>query len=879
MNNDGEGGTDLPPSFDFESSEDSNDQTSMVATPSSNIFHRISRSIKLCLHMDWIRAKRGEKRNRLKEVKQLCTTILRARRCRTACSYFCVFIFLALCYHLGNKYRSQSFPKGIWSKAQFKLGLNKRMTLMLPSYKWQMDSLLSSPSTGMCYTEKDGETVQSCLWQLRSAPQEVEEKIRHDFALEGCPAILEEMQSSGAAKSTWGMHRAKSEPVPGERVLVVFYVPMGGQYVSNISNIMRLNLLHYASRGWKIALQGEWYSPEGELFHGVDEAMIIRHDVGDDGVVDQKRRKNYAHKWEFFDDVVDGSASRGEHNNMILMDDFDFVLVPDVELLWTPVDLACFVKKAKNMSMSSGPPHHGARGGVSHIPIPHCDDASALSAPLLATHALHLLRAQKECTPTLESTEIGARVCGAPVYCHQPPRRAARHLRGKGRRHHRARGATRRRMMPRKNAHQPTVARQFAGFQHVSRGTSMSGEQTGKSGSIPAGQPHTYRACWKEYVCEKRSSPNNTMGNSTNTPVMGNPYNGGITLPSGEHLFPHLAQLHDTVDGRRVIKSLFDAPQDHGTVTRESLSRLMNLSTYVSTEGIQKFANAHCPFMTVSPTPGKHNVLPRFDRSTSTPPRAVVILSTSATRIDVARANAYVFEKHGFDMIIGHYDLNVDDFRQEPWYRDDFVVLSIVKKFPGKMVFTKYVLENHREVIDRYEHVLLSDADFLWTTVDMTCYLNKAKRFGMVAPALYGHHRSWEQNVNLSKKMRKCPVRRTNEAEVGGPMFKTKDMDKLLSLFLEENLDEEGILISDWCMDLVWCRLFLGCGTYETCGNPIHCNYHSQPDKLDWANGKNKICLNLQAAFDEYWHRDTGPGGSKSSSFHEDKFECIEDEN
>lgn len=108
-------------------------------------------------------------------------------------------------------------------------------------------------------------------------------------------------------------------------------------------------------------------------------------------------------------------------------------------------------------------------------------------------------------------------------------------------------------------------------------------------------------------------------------------------------------------------------------------------------------------------------------------------------------------------------------------------------------------------------------------------------------------------------------------------MFKKKYLDKLLSLYLKDNHDENGNLISDWCLDLVWCRMMGGCGVYETCGSPLHCDEGTLKLNLDWKGGKNSVCVNLQEEFDEYWHPDPGGGGSKSAATHESRFECIDD--
>lgn len=116
-------------------------------------------------------------------------------------------------------------------------------------------------------------------------------------------------------------------------------------------------------------------------------------------------------------------------------------------------------------------------------------------------------------------------------------------------------------------------------------------------------------------------------------------------------------------------------------------------------------------------------------------------------------------------------------------------------------------------------------------------------------------------------------------------MFKRESLDLLLSLYLKDNHDEEGNLIYDFCLDFVWCRMMGGCGVYETCGNPIHCNGLTKKN-FDWEQGRNKPCVNLMEAFDEYWHPDiqgspdlmsTYPG-SKSSATHERKFGCIDEE-
>merc|ERR1719289_718902 len=98
-------------------------------------------------------------------------------------------------------------------------------------------------------------------------------------------------------------------------------------------------------------------------------------------------------------------------------------------------------------------------------------------------------------------------------------------------------------------------------------------------------------------------------------------------------------------------------------------------------------------------------------------------------------------------MILGHYDQNVTLFEQEAWYApndadaaDPLVVLKKMKPYKGKYNLIDDLIQHHRPLLDAYDYILLPDSDFLWTTVNLTCYVQKANRFALTGPAVVGRH-------------------------------------------------------------------------------------------------------------------------------------------
>eukprot|EP00397_Hematodinium_sp_SG-2012_P020711 GEMP01021354.1.p1 GENE.GEMP01021354.1~~GEMP01021354.1.p1 ORF type:complete len:306 (+),score=67.69 GEMP01021354.1:1093-2010(+) len=271
------------------------------------------------------------------------------------------------------------------------------------------------------------------------------------------------------------------------------------------------------------------------------------------------------------------------------------------------------------------------------------------------------------------------------------------------------------------------------------------------------------------------------------------------------------------------------------------------------------FADAQCPTLTFAEAEVVANK-PTPARPKWTNPKArrknVVIMAVGAERLDIVRANAYHFMAHDFDMILGHYDMKMHIYLREPWYTEDLVVFAVEKRIRGKYNFWEEIYDDHRSLMEQYNYVLLPDADFVWNTVDLTCYVKNANGFGIVGPAVIGFHRAEEQDPWFVRNGKKCSVRTVNDIEVQAPMFPRKSLKKLRDLLLPENHDSSGELQTCWCVDYVWCGYIGRCGLYETCGNPIHCNTRSlnKKDKKWWAATKSN-CVNLRRRFSPFFRR------------------------
>eukprot|EP00397_Hematodinium_sp_SG-2012_P045086 GEMP01050518.1.p1 GENE.GEMP01050518.1~~GEMP01050518.1.p1 ORF type:complete len:346 (+),score=52.10 GEMP01050518.1:150-1187(+) len=200
----------------------------------------------------------------------------------------------------------------------------------------------------------------------------------------------------------------------------------------------------------------------------------------------------------------------------------------------------------------------------------------------------------------------------------------------------------------------------------------------------------------------------------------------------------------------------------------------------------------------------------------------VVIMTVAANGLDLVRANAYHFMAHDFDMILGHYDMQRNAYLHEPWYTEDLVVLVKEGQFHLKFQFWEQIYDNHQSLLEQYDYILIPDVDFLWTPVNLTCFVKNANGFGVVGPAVVGPHRTSEQDASFVHKGKQCSIRTVNDIEVQAPMFPRKNLKLLKDLLLPENHGSDGALETDWGLDFVWCNYMKSCIVYETCGNPIH---------------------------------------------------------
>lgn len=348
--------------------------------------------------------------------------------------------------------------------------------------------------------------------------------------------------------------------------------------------------------------------------------------------------------------------------------------------------------------------------------------------------------------------------------------------------------------------------------------------------------------CWPQLTCTLKDPKGNAPSEFA-----------PFAVPQPAAVFSQLALFVGTPNKQRVADILSDGP------SRLTLQRLWNVTVYMPHSRQVDFSNSKCPSMSFSETAtdAKRPTPPRPQWKNPKPRRKnVAIIAVGADRLDLLRVNAYHFMEHDFDMILGHYDMKMDAFLREPWYTEDLVVLAKEKRYRGKFNFWEDIYDNHRSLMEQYNYVLLPDADFMWRTVDLTCYVKNANGFGLVGPAVVGYHRATEQDPLLVKKNKKCPVRTVNDVEVQAPMFPRKSLKKLKDLLLPENHDKQGELETCWCLDHTWCRYIGSCGLYEICGNPVHCNTHTLNKKdSKWIQATTRNCRNMRRRFRNFMWR------------------------